>query len=61
MVDFVEVSSEQFFAKIGPMDVSPHSKPDVTYWETPSRQIIGKSTPGYVPGDAKRWFLARSI
>jgi hypothetical protein len=59
-----EVTKDQFFAIVNPMDVVLRSERDATFWETRSRQIVGKSTPGYSCRDTegryteqKQWFL----
>jgi len=52
-----EVSKEEFYATIGPMDVIPRPFKEVTLWETRDRQVIGKSTPGYIFGGSKTYFL----
>lgn len=52
-----EVSRDQFFATVGPMNVHPRSEKEATYWETPSRQLIGRTEPGYLPHGAERYFL----
>ena len=59
-----EVTKDQFFAVIGPLDVQPSlQNPNHTDWETRSRQIIGRSVPGwrngYVEGKEtpKQYFL----
>lgn len=56
---FEPVTKEAFFASIGPRNVNPRCERDVTYWETPSRQVVGKSLPGWGNGGPKQWFLAR--
>jgi hypothetical protein len=43
-----EVTKEAFFAAVGPMNVHPRSDRDRTVWETPARQLIGITTPGYM-------------
>lgn len=45
---FVSISEEAFFAIMGPRDVDPRPERDVTYWETPNRELLGISTPGYM-------------
>ena len=52
-----EVSKEEFYATVGPMDVIPRPGREVTLWETRDRRVIGKSTPGYMPGGTKTYFL----
>jgi hypothetical protein len=52
-----EVSEEEFFAKIGPMNVHPRSEEHATYWETPRRELIGVSHPGYKAVGEKKYFF----
>jgi hypothetical protein len=52
-----EVTREEFFAKVGPMDVNPRASATETVWETPRREVVGRSTPGYRADAPKRWFL----
>lgn len=47
----VEVSKDKFFHVIGPMDVHPRSERMYSSWETPRREVIGKTTPGYMCQD----------
>jgi len=56
----VEVSKKVFFARIGPLNVHPRSERETTFWETPNRNLIGKSTPGYMCGAPKVWFLVEA-
>jgi hypothetical protein len=43
-----EVTKEQFFEVIGPMDVHPSMEnPELTEWKTRSGIIIGLSVPGW--------------
>ena len=43
-----EVTKEQFFDVIGPIDVHPSvQNPNHTDWETRNRQLIGRSIPGW--------------
>lgn len=42
-----EVTKEEFFATVGQMNVHPRPEKMKTYWETPERQLMGVSTPGY--------------
>ena len=44
---FIVVSRDEFFASVGQMDVIPCSEPEYTRWETRTRVVVGKSTPGY--------------
>lgn len=53
-----EVGFEEFFNKVGPLDVvtSPHEHH--CEWRTRNRRLIGKSYPGYKePGDPKKYEL----
>lgn len=46
----VEVSKEEFFAMLGPLNVHPRcASPDYTDWELQdgTRKMIGRSTPGW--------------
>lgn len=52
-----EVSRDQFFATVGPMNVHPRAEKDASYWETPSRQLIGRTEPGYMCEGPERYFL----
>ena len=51
------VSKDEFFATIGPENVHPRSLPTEVLWETPQRIVIGRSTPGYLLGGEKAYFL----
>lgn len=61
-MEMVEVSEEEFFAFMGPRDVHPRPLPDKSIWETPSRQVLGYSMPGYkgATGQKKVYMIARS-
>lgn len=54
-----EVTKDAFFERINPMNVHPRPERDMTYWETPTRQLIGKSTPGYMGTGPSTYFLAQ--
>lgn len=41
------VSKEEFYAFMGQQNVHPRSEPDRSVWETPNRQVLGVSRPGY--------------
>jgi len=43
----VVVTKEEFFAYVGPRDIRPRAEREYSAWETPSRELIGKTTPGY--------------
>ncbi|OJA66555.1 hypothetical protein BGV71_31730 [Burkholderia ubonensis] len=55
----VEVSKEQFYDVMGPLDVHPRAEPDRSVWETPQRAVIGISMPGYLTdyGQPEQFFL----
>jgi hypothetical protein len=47
----IEVTKEEFFARVGPMDVNPRvdvptlkGRHHTSWWETPQRVLVGKST-----------------
>ena len=52
----VEVSKDEFFATVGQLNVHPRAERDASYWETPGRQLMGFTTPGYMGGFPKRYF-----
>lgn len=64
MSDLVTVSKDVFFnlLEADPRDIMPrHDKPDFTTWETPSREVWGKTTPGWKnPGDPATYAVTRS-
>jgi hypothetical protein len=42
------VNKDQFFARIGPLDVHPsHANPNFTEWKNRAGQVIGRSLPGW--------------
>jgi hypothetical protein len=43
------------------MNVHPRPERDASYWETPDRRLMGKTTPGYMGGSARRYFVADSL
>lgn len=47
----VEVTKEKFFQVIGPMNVHPRAERMYSSWETPQRQLIGRTEPGYLCQD----------
>ena len=54
-----EVTMDEFYATVGPMNVHPRVEPEYTIWETPNRTVVGRSLPGYRnPGDPKLYFVA---
>ncbi|MNL56975.1 hypothetical protein D3C87_1805020 [compost metagenome] len=50
----VEVTKAQFFAFMGPRDVHPRPTRDCSVWETPSRQVLGYSMPGYMGASGQK-------
>jgi len=56
-MSFREVTKEEFFSTVGQMNVHPRPERDASYWETPSRQLMGKSTPGFAGMGPKRYFV----
>lgn len=60
---FVEVTKEEFFKVMGPLNVHPSlSNPDYTSWEMlGSRIVVGRSLPGWKesgnPNVQKVWML----
>lgn len=44
---FVNVSKAEFFAVMGPLDVTPRPQPERKEWHTRDGAILGLSTPGY--------------
>lgn len=53
-----EVPAEEFFKKIGSLDVHPRSEKDASFWETRNRLLIGVSKPGYLCRDAAGKYTA---
>ncbi len=56
-----EVTKDQFFATVGQMNVNPRSEKTASYWETPSRQLMGRTEPGYICEGPKRYFIASHL
>lgn len=54
-----EVTKSEFFEKIYRLNLNVHPRVerDASYWETPSRVMIGKTTPGYMCEGRKAYFL----
>lgn len=59
----IEVTKEEFYRAIFKLNLNVHPRPecDVTYWETPNRELIGKTTPGYMCTGPKTHFLRPDI
>jgi hypothetical protein len=55
-----EVSKAEFFATVGTMNVHPRCERDESWWETPARQVMGRTTPGYMCEGPRRYFVAVS-
>lgn len=44
----IELSKEDFFRIIGPMNVHPRSEPECSFWENlNTREVVGRSEPGF--------------
>jgi hypothetical protein len=56
-MNLVEVTREQFFAIVNPMNVHPRSEKEASYWEMPDRRLIGKTTPGYMCKGHQAYFI----
>lgn len=42
------VTPDEFYSTVGRLNVHPRSEKNETFWETPSRVLLGRSTPGYL-------------
>ena len=63
-MSMIEVSKEQFFKVVGPMNVGPRSEREYTEWASiTTRQVIGRSSPGYINNGIKpgRYWLEESL
>ncbi|MER9195280.1 hypothetical protein NKI13_18555 [Mesorhizobium australicum] len=62
MSQFKEVTKEEFFAHVGPLDVVTSLRsPDHTDWELRDRRLVGRSFPGWKnPSEPKRWLLVEA-
>lgn len=56
----IEVTKEKFFAVIGPKDVHPHTHTDHSSWEALHREVIGRTTLGYLCRDEHGKHTSRS-
>lgn len=58
----IEVTRDQFFAYVGPRDVSPRcADPHYSLWELRDRTVVGKSTPGWkYPAEPCAYYLIES-
>lgn len=52
-----KVGRDEFFATVGKMNVHPSPEPDAVYWKTPNGVLKGKTTPGYMGGAFKEYFV----
>lgn len=52
-----EITKDQFFATVGRLNVHPRAERDASFWETPDRRLMGKTTPGYMGGSDRRYFV----
>lgn len=43
-----KVTKDEFYSTVGQMNVHPRPERDKTFWETPSRVVVGITTPGYL-------------
>jgi hypothetical protein len=57
IMSFISVTKEEFFATVGRLNVHPRSERDASYWETPNREVLGKSTPGWKCEGPKGYFI----
>lgn len=52
MTEFIEVSKKYFYSVINPMeDIRYRPERMEGIWETVSRKLVGRSTPGYLRRD----------
>jgi hypothetical protein len=64
MDKIIEVSKDEFFARVGTLNVHPHNgNRDYTDWEMQdgTRRLIGRSTPGWASpyGTRKAYWLVK--
>lgn len=55
--DFVEVSKAEFHATVGQLNMHLRPEREESYWETPYREILGITRPGYIGGVTKQYFV----
>ena len=48
---FEQTTKKRFFATVGQLNVHPRVEREAIYWETPQRELLGISTPGYLCQD----------
>lgn len=61
MSALIEVTKDQFFACIGSRNVHPREEPNVSIWETPQRQVLGRTTPGYLGIGRKQYLVLADL
>jgi len=59
--NYTTVSMDTFFATVGKLNVHPRSEPDASYWETPRRECLGITTPGYMGAGEKTYRVRNDI
>ena len=55
----VEVTRDEFFAALSRLNVHPRAERDASYWETPGRVLMGKTTPGYLCQGPTAYFVVK--
>lgn len=55
----LEVTKDEFWARINPMDVVLRSEKMETIFETRHRQLVGRKTPGYMCQGPTAYFLVK--
>lgn len=58
-----EVTKDEFFAVMNPLNVTPDPNRNDTLWwlAPPSRRVVGRSTPGYLGGEARRYYFPEGL
>ncbi len=56
----IEVTKEQFYKIMGPLDVHPRVERDTTYWELRNRQLVGK-TRGYMSEGPETYNVLKAL
>lgn len=54
---FIAVKKEHFFATVGRLNVHPRSEKNACYWETPRRELLSITTPGYLCAGPTAYFV----
>ena len=60
-MSFIEVTHEKFHATVGKMNVHPRAEKEASYWETPYRDLMDITTPGYLCEGRKAWFIRSDL